>query len=195
MEKRIEVCQMRCGDIKTGFGNPRKISRQKLEELKMSIKSSGDFGIFIIDENDDVIGGNQRLKAVIDLYGPDHMVDCKRLIGYTKAEKRSINLKDNTHAGEWDLEALASWTADLNIDTGIKDALKKQVEGRKIQEMELIHYEKYNYVLLVCKNTIDFDELVNKLGIRGGVVHITNKRTIQGRAVWYDKVKNILFKK
>lgn len=193
-EKRIELVKIRCGDVKTTFGNPRKISKKKLDELKDSLVASGDFGIFIIDENNDVIGGNQRLKAVMDLYGPDHMIDCKRLIGYTKAEKRAINLKDNTHSGEWDMEALANWTADLSIDTGIQDMLKQEAESRKIKEMELIHYEKYNYVLIVCKNTIDYDELVDKLGIRGGKVHVTNKRTIQGRAVWYDKVKSILFK-
>ena len=36
MEKRIEVCKMKAGDIKTGFGNPRKISKKKLEELERS---------------------------------------------------------------------------------------------------------------------------------------------------------------
>ena len=31
-EKRIEVVTMRVGDIKTGFGNPRKIGKKKREE-------------------------------------------------------------------------------------------------------------------------------------------------------------------
>ena len=117
----------------------------------------------------------------------------KRLIGYTEAELRAINIKDNTHAGDWDLEMLANWTADLTIDLGLEESIKKDIKSRKIPEMELIHYEKYDYVLLVCKNSIDYDELVSKLGIAKGKVHITNKRTIRGRAVWYDKVKGILF--
>lgn len=35
-EKRIEVVTMRVGDIKTGFGNPRKIGKKKREELKLT---------------------------------------------------------------------------------------------------------------------------------------------------------------
>ena len=93
-EKRIEVCRVRAGDVKTGFGNPRKITKAKLEELRESFERLGDFGIFIIDENDNVIGGNQRLKVVLQLFGPDQMIDCKRLIGYSDAEKRAINIKD-----------------------------------------------------------------------------------------------------
>lgn len=32
MEKRIEVVEMRAGDIKTGFGNSRKITQKKIEK-------------------------------------------------------------------------------------------------------------------------------------------------------------------
>ena len=45
-EKRIEVVTMRVGDIKTGFGNPRKIGKKKREELKRSLEQFGDFGVF-----------------------------------------------------------------------------------------------------------------------------------------------------
>ena len=95
-EKRIELCRMRAGDLKTGFGNPRKISKKKLEELTASFEKLGDFGVFLIDEENNVIGGNQRLKVVLHLYGPNKELDCKRLIGYTEAELRSINIRDNT---------------------------------------------------------------------------------------------------
>ena len=50
--KHIELCRMRAGDLKTGFGNPRKISRAKLEELEQSLEMLGDFGIYLIDEED-----------------------------------------------------------------------------------------------------------------------------------------------
>lgn len=50
-EKRIETVEMRAGDVKTGFGNPRKITKKKKDELRNSIETFGDFGSFIIDEN------------------------------------------------------------------------------------------------------------------------------------------------
>lgn len=79
-KKRIEVVEMRVGDIKFGFGNPRKIKKKKKEELERSIEQYGDFGLFLIDENNNAIGGNQRATTMA-AQDPDRIVLCKRLIG------------------------------------------------------------------------------------------------------------------
>lgn len=194
MEKRTEVCKMRAGDLKTGFGNPRKISKKKLDELADSLEMLGDFGIYLIDEHDNIIGGNQRLKAVLRRFGPDTMLDCKRLIGYTEAELRAINIKDNTHAGEWDLDLLADWTADLNMSFGIDPAAESPQE-RNIKMMELMKYEKYDYVMIVCRNEIDYLQLTRALGIDDAKVLVAKKRKIRARAVWYDDMKAQIVKK
>lgn len=187
MEKRIEVVEMCVSDLKTDFGNPRKISKQKKDELRNSLNTFGDFGIFIIDENDNIIAGNQR-ASILREDNPDAIVTCKRLIGYTESEKKAINIKDNTHSGEWDFELLAEWTSDLVIDLGLDDAVQEQdIEERVIPEMELIHYEKYDYVMIVCKSELDYNDLVRRLGIEGRKVSIS-KRKIHARAIWYDKM-------
>ncbi len=185
--KKIEIGRMRVGDLKHNFGNPRKISKKKAEELERSMDMFGDFGIFLIDEYDNVIAGNQR-SIILTRRDPDIEVDVKRLIGYTEAELRSINIMDNTHAGEWDLELLADWTADLNLDLGI-DLNNNNPQDREIPDMELIRYEKYNYVMIVCKNEIDYNDLIRKLGIEGKKVAVTKKRKIKARAIWYDQMK------
>ena len=194
MEKRIEVCKIRAGDIKTGFGNPRKISKKKLEELEESFEMFGDFGIYLVDEDNNIIAGNQRLKVVLRKYGPDTILDCKRLIGYTPEELRAINLKDNIHAGEWDLDLLADWTADLNVDFGI-DAKEVDPNVREIKMMELIRYEKYDYVMIVCKNEPDYLQLTRALGIDESKVLIAKRRKIKARAIWYDDMKAQIVKK
>ncbi len=181
------MCKMKVGDLKHNFGNPRKISKKKTEELERSMDLFGDFGIFLVDEHDNVIAGNQR-SVILARRDPDIEVDVKRLIGYSEAELRSINIMDNTHAGEWDLELLADWTADLNLDLGI-DLNNESPEERKIEDMELIRYEKYNYVMIVCKSEIDYNDLIRKLGIEGRKVAITKKRKIKARAIWYDQMK------
>lgn len=187
-EKRIEVVTMKAKDIKTGFGNPRKITKKKYEELKASLESDGDYGIFLIDEQDNVISGNQRLSVIMKL-DPETELLCKRLIGYTEAELRTINIRSNTHAGEWDLDLLADWTADLNVDLGI-ELNNTDLGDRKLKDMELIRYEKYDYVLLVCRNELDYNELIRKLGIDGAKVKIPGtKRSIKARAIWYDQIK------
>lgn len=189
-EKRIEICKMRVGDLKHNFGNPRKISKSKKKELSRSLEQFGDFGIFLIDEKDNVIAGNQR-STVLNEKDPDIVVDCKRLIGYTTAELKAINIKDNTHSGEWDLNVLAEWTADLNIDLGL-DMQEKEPADRKINLLEPIRYEKYDYIMIVCRSELDYEMLVKKFNLEDKKVLIAKKkngeRTIKARAIWYEDV-------
>ena len=98
-EKRIETLTMKVKDIKTGFGNPRKIGKKEAEELEESLEKYGDFGLFLIDEHDNVIAGNQRL-SILQRKDGDIEVLCKRLIGYTKSELRAINIKDKADCKE-----------------------------------------------------------------------------------------------
>lgn len=194
MAKRIEYSQMKAGDVKTGFGNPRKISKAKMEELERSLQENGDFGIFLIDEQDNIIGGNQRLKAILKIWGPDTVLDCKRLIGYSKSQLKAINIKDNTHAGEWDLDALADWQADLHLDLGL-EMKELAPEERAIPEMELIHYEKYNFVLICCRSELDYNDLIRKLGLEDKKIKIAKTRKIAARAVWYENIANQISEK
>lgn len=194
MDKKIEVVNLPVSELKTGFGNPRKITAKKKQELKESLEAFGDFGSFIIDEDNNIIAGNQRASVLREV-NPNTVVLCKRLVGYTESEKRAINLKDNVHAGEWDIDLLADWTADLSIDLGIKDDLikKNDEQERSIEEMEPLPYEKYDYVIIACKSGLDFDILTDKLGIAGKEVRVRQKKTIKARAVWFDQVQDILF--
>lgn len=189
MEKRIEIVQRRVGDLKLDFGNPRKIKKQKREDLEESLEKYGDFDIIVINENNQVIGGNQRV-TILKKKNPDTIVDCKMLVGYTVAEQKYVNIKLNSHAGEWDLEELGDWTADLMGSFKLDlEKPEKPVEERSIKEMEPIHYEQYDYVLIACRNELDYNDLTRKLGIDGAVMKVAKSRHIKGRAIWYDQMK------
>lgn len=194
MEKRIEVCRVRVGDLRLDFGNPRKIKKQKREDLEESLDKYGNFGEIVINEENQVLGGNQRVE-IYQRKDPNMEVDVKRLIGYTIAEQKYVNIKLNSHAGEWDLEELGDWTADLMSFKLDLEAPPKPLEDRSIKEMEPIHYEQYDYVLIACRNELDYNELVRKLGIEGGQVKVAKKRHIKGRAVWYDQFKGRILSK
>ena len=183
----IETLWMKVGDIKYGFGNPRKITKKKREELEKSLNENGDFGSFVIDEDDNVISGNVR-ASILNYKDPDTKILCKRLIGYSEAEKKAINIKANTHAGEWDLDLLADWTADLTVDLGL-DMHEKNPDERTIKDMELIRYEKYDYVMIVCRNEVDYLNLQRALGIEDAKVAVHQKRKIKCRAIWFDDMK------
>lgn len=185
-QKHIEVVTLKPVDINTNFGNPGKINKKQREELQRSLETFGDFGSFIIDENNSVIGGNQRLSILKDI-DPEREILCKRLIGYTEAEKRAINIKANTHSGDWDMDLLAEWTADLNVDFDIKD--EEKLEDKEVKGMEAIPFEKYNYMLIVCRSDIDYNTLLNKFGMDGSEkAKLCEKKKIKARAVWFNDV-------
>ena len=193
-EKRIDVVTKQVSTLKDELGNPRKITRKKASELQESLQSLGDFGIIVIDENDNIISGHQRVDALQALYGDEHEVLCKQLVGYSKSELKAINIKANTHSGEWDLDKLAEWTADLHVDLELD--LPNSIdphEDVKIKDMELIPYEKYDYVMIVCRSEVDYLNLVQALGIDGKKVVVcktkTGERKIKARAIWYDQMQ------
>ena len=66
---------------------------------------------------------------------------------------------------------------------------KKNPEEMTLQDMELIRYEKYDYVLIVCRNEIDYKNLQRALGLEKRKMIVSQKRKIQARAVWYDDIK------
>ena len=191
MDKRIEVIELPVSELKTEFGNPRKPLKKKAKEkLKESLDNLGDFGVIVIDENNNIISGHQRVSILRD--NPDTQVLCKRLIGYSESELKAINIKANTHAGEWDMDKLAEWTADLKIDLSL-DLGNLNTKESKIKDMELIRYEKYDYVMIVCRNEIDHLNLTRALGIDDKKVLVTKnatkERKIKARAIWYDDIK------
>ena len=187
-KKRIEVEYIKARDINSKFGNPRKIGKKQREELKKSLEVLGDFGCFIVDEKNSIIGGNQRLSIIKEMY-PEKELLCKKLYGYTDAEKRAINIKANSHSGEWDIDLLNDWLADLTISLDIID--EEKIEDREIKEMELIPFEKYDYLLIVCSTELDYARLLEKVGLDGTEKAVINgKKKIRARALWWNDVKD-----
>ena len=188
MEKRQELVKVRAGDLKLNFGNPRKIKKQKREELEDSLERYGDVDIITINEEYQVLGGNQRV-TYYQKKDPDMLLDCKMLIGYTLQEQKYINIVLNTHKGEWDMPELGDWVADLTSFKLDLEKPVKEMDERNIKEMEPIHYEQYDYVLIACRNELDYNDLVRKLGIEGATMKVAKTRKIKGRAIWYDQMK------
>lgn len=192
-EKKIEVIELSASELKDGLGNPRKCTRKKRDELQQSLEMFGDFGVIVIDQDNNIISGHQRIAAMIASGKGEDKVLCKRLIGYSKSELRAINIKANTHAGDWDLTKLAEWTADLNLNLGLDVPAKDPGEDVKIKDMEPIRYEAYDFVLIVCKTEPDYIKLIRDLGLEGKQVLMSKgksgERKIKARAIWYNDLE------
>jgi hypothetical protein len=117
---------MKVSELKTNPNNPRKISGSALDKLKQSIERDPAFMALrpiVIDENNVVLGGNQRLKAIKAL-GMKEMPDTWVIQAkdLTEEQRRRFVLVDNAPegmSGEWDFELLtAEWDMPELEDLG-----------------------------------------------------------------------------
>ena len=89
--------------------NPRRISDQKLKQLTKSLDGFNqmlDINEIVIDEGNNILGGNQRFKALKKLKEKEVVV--LRVTGLEDDKKDEFTIKDNIHYGIWDWDVLAN---------------------------------------------------------------------------------------
>lgn len=136
---------MKLSEIKINPNNPRIIKDNRFKKL---VKSMQEFPkmmelrpIILTDENI-VLGGNMRLKALKELgYKdiPDNWV--KKASELTDEEKQRFIIADNVSFGEhdweilnleWDLKELEEWGLYINIEEKKDEEIKeKEIKGFK----------------------------------------------------------------
>jgi DNA modification methylase len=103
---------MKLKDIKPNPNNPRVLRDDKFQKLKQSIAEFPkmlSLRPMVIDENNVVLGGNMRLRALQELGFTD--IDeawVKRSSDLTEEEKKRFVIADNVAFGEWDWDTLAN---------------------------------------------------------------------------------------
>jgi len=103
---------MKLKDIKPNPNNPRVLRDDKFKKLKQSITEFPkmlSLRPLVIDENNVVLGGNMRLKALQELGFTE--VDeawVKRSSDLTEDEKKRFIIADNVAFGQWDWDTLAN---------------------------------------------------------------------------------------
>ena len=103
---------MKLKDIKPNPNNPRVLRDDKFQKLKQSIAEFPkmlSLRPMVIDENNVVLGGNMRLRALQELGFSD--IDeawVKRSSDLTEDEKKRFIIADNVAFGEWDWDTLAN---------------------------------------------------------------------------------------
>ena len=103
---------MKLKDIKPNPHNPRVLRDDKFQKLKQSIQEFPkmlSLRPIVIDENNVVLGGNMRLRALQDLGFTDIDDSCvKYAKDLTEEEKKRFIIADNVAFGEWDWDTLAN---------------------------------------------------------------------------------------
>ena len=168
-ELRVEVRELPIGMLSENTGqipdvprNPRKITKEKFDDLCESIRKSpemkvlDEIRVYPFNGRYVVISGNHRFKAYKKL-GWENVL-CKILPEDTPKEKlREYVMKENMHYAEndsallnsWNLKELADWRVPMKIKA------KKQKETPEIEFTQILD-ETHNYIVLYFDNEVDW---------------------------------------
>lgn len=160
---------MKLSDLIPTENNPRQIKKEDFERLKKSLKSFPkmlDIREIVIDENNKILGGHQRVKALIA--NGETEVNVKIVEGLSEEEKREFIIRDNVQNGEWDFDILANEWDDLpleewGVDVGVGEKTFK--EEPEVEFSEFID-EESNYILLKFKTDIDWLNAQTLFGVK-----------------------------
>ena len=100
---------MNIKELKPNLNNPRKIDGDDFAKLVKSIQEDQkllEAKPLIIDENNVILGGNQRYRACLELGIQD--IPVIKMANLTEQEKKKLLVIDNTHYGMWDMDMLAN---------------------------------------------------------------------------------------
>lgn len=109
------LVERQVSQLKPSAKNPRSLSKEQAKQLKESVERFGLIDRPIINYDDTIIGGHQRI-----LLCDAETIQCwcpHRLLSEDEADELSIRLNRNT--GSWDYDILANqWDVDQLVSWG-----------------------------------------------------------------------------
>lgn len=182
MSKHVNVEYVKITDVKSNPENPRTIKDEKYKQLVKSIESFPkmlELRPLVIDENNVVLGGNMRLKALQELkYVEIPIVRAQEL---SEEQKKEFIIKDNVGYGEWD------W-----------DILKEEWETEKLDEwgLEFPEFETINETEELNAQEDDFevpdeDQIKTDI-VLGDLIEIGQHRLLCGDSTQIDQVEKVM---
>lgn len=140
----MKIEMVNIAELKKADYNPRHMSGDMLEKLKKGISEFGMVEPIVINADNTVIGGHQRLEAAEQL-GLTKL-PCHRL-NLDKKKEKALNLALNKLAGEWDYSKLAELLNEFESDPGF--------------DLELTGFDSIEAVELANLGSFDAGDLLN----------------------------------
>ncbi len=140
----MELIEKKISDLIPYANNPRK-NDKAVDAVVESIKQCGYISPIVIDENNEVLAGHTRLKALKRM--KIKTVKCVVMEGLTEEQKRKYRILDNKTGefAEWDLDLLNIELADLDFgDFDFGFELPEDEEEKEIIEDEAPEVDEAN---------------------------------------------------
>lgn len=160
--------------------NPRQIKNKQAERLAESFDTFGQVEIIVIDPNNEILNGHQRLSVLARKYDMDYEVDVRvssRPLTEKEREKLTIFLHRGA-TGEWDFEKLLDWDISELMEWGFDDvseiveAEEKAAFGDEENEdpdkNKRLTGDKHRQIrpVLYAEQITDFENAILKTGLR-----------------------------
>jgi hypothetical protein len=151
-----------------------KITAEKRRRLEQKLVALGTFEAATVDTDGVLLTFNKRHNLLLGLYGPAHEVTVLVPDQELSTDvRKQIVLASNINEGEWIDEILRDQYADVLDSVGLElAALDEQLAdagGKQDAQPEFPivaeFSEKYNAVVIVCRNDIDFNFVQEVLGL------------------------------
>lgn len=179
---KIEIVDI--ASISNNEDNPRFIRDDQFQLLCDNIERNKDMlslRPIVVDENNVVVGGNMRLRALRHLGYTD--VPVIKASDMTKEQLDNFVITDNMSFGEWDWDMIANnWDEDQLIEWGLfipsfdpDEDDEADEEQRTIHEMELKFNEHHDYVVFLFDNQNDWVTAVTRLKLKKSPVSLSPK--------------------
>lgn len=144
------------------------MSKKAAADLLKSFKKLGYVETVVINSDDTIIAGHQRVKIMIELGWLDKEIDCR--VPPRQLDQKEVDsylLMSNKVTGEWDDDILANnFDEDFLLDNGwTKEELG--MGGDDDDEIEGIDPEEKLALEVTCENEEQQRELFEELESRG----------------------------
>lgn len=130
------MTRMQLSEIKSNPNNPRFIKDDNFKKLVQSLRDfpeMADVREIVINKENIVLGGNMRLKAMIEAGWTEAPV---KIVDWSEDKQRQFIIKDNVSGGEWDWDLLANeWDAE-ELDVWGLDTPDDWNEDKEVEEDE-----------------------------------------------------------
>ena len=168
MLKQLKTMQV--ADIKPYKNNPRH-NDNAVEAVAESIKQCEYIAPIIVDENNVILAGHTRLKAMQKLGKTE--AEVMQVTGLTEAQKKKYRLLDNktNELAIWDIDLLEVELEDIDFegfDFGFDIPTDEPVERPDLSGEITAQYQ----VVVECEDEVEQEDLYNELQAKGYVCRV-----------------------
>jgi hypothetical protein len=164
----MEIQQINITEIKEYEKNAKKHDEQQINNVMQSIKEFGMVQPIVIDQNNIIIIGHCRFKALKRLKYKE--VPCVKIENLSEKDINKLRLLDNKlNESEWDFDLLSDQIAeidwsDFDLDWSFLDEeIENEIERTDLSD----NYQEKLQIIIECENEEMQEKLYQEFTERG----------------------------